>query len=151
MGTTHVKFSQFSCILKNLEFVYLLICRELLTWRSSLNLWLWLFSPNTFSKLLSNQWVSECSILYEETVKAADSHRCCCHSFFLFFFLNLIQTRNKRCKLLPLIMAAPKDLEKGTVIVVGIPPESETSDKKKYDEEYGVVFKMKHCQNIHKY
>lgn len=33
--------------------------------------------------------------------------------------------------MLPLIMAAPKDTEKGTVIVVGIPPESETSDKKK--------------------
>lgn len=33
--------------------------------------------------------------------------------------------------MLPLIMAAPKDIEKGTVIVVGIPPESETSDKKK--------------------
>ncbi|KAK2901896.1 cell division control protein 45 homolog [Channa argus] len=41
-------------------------------------------------------------------------------------------TRNKRCKLLPLIMAAPKDVEKGTVIVVGIPPESVTSDKKNF-------------------
>ncbi|XP_015238107.1 PREDICTED: cell division control protein 45 homolog [Cyprinodon variegatus] len=41
-------------------------------------------------------------------------------------------TRNKRCKVLPLIMAAPKDVEKGTVIVVGIPPESETSDKKNF-------------------
>ncbi|CAL1614951.1 unnamed protein product [Knipowitschia caucasica] len=41
-------------------------------------------------------------------------------------------TRNKRCRLLPLIMAAPKDVEKGTVIVVGIPPESETSDKKNF-------------------
>ncbi|XP_018529409.1 cell division control protein 45 homolog [Lates calcarifer] len=41
-------------------------------------------------------------------------------------------TRNKRCKLLPLIMAAPKDVEKGTVIVVGITPESETSDKKNF-------------------
>ncbi|XP_034026583.1 cell division control protein 45 homolog isoform X1 [Thalassophryne amazonica] len=41
-------------------------------------------------------------------------------------------TRNKRCKLLPLIMAAPKDVEKGTVIVLGIPPESETSDKKNF-------------------
>ncbi|CAG08578.1 unnamed protein product, partial [Tetraodon nigroviridis] len=41
-------------------------------------------------------------------------------------------TRNKRCKMLPLIMAAPKDIEKGTVIVVGIPPESETSDKKNF-------------------
>ncbi|KAM7415926.1 hypothetical protein PAMA_018138 [Pampus argenteus] len=41
-------------------------------------------------------------------------------------------TRNKRCKLLPLIMAAPKDVEKGTVIVVGIPPESATSDKKNF-------------------
>ncbi|XP_056275408.1 cell division control protein 45 homolog [Pseudoliparis swirei] len=41
-------------------------------------------------------------------------------------------TRNKRCKLLPLIMAAPKDVEKGSVIVVGIPPESETSDKKNF-------------------
>ncbi|MBN3314168.1 CDC45 protein, partial [Atractosteus spatula] len=40
-------------------------------------------------------------------------------------------TRNKRCKLLPLIMAAPLDVEKGTVIVVGIPPDSESSDKKK--------------------
>uniref|UniRef100_A0A3Q3WK88 Uncharacterized protein n=1 Tax=Mola mola TaxID=94237 RepID=A0A3Q3WK88_MOLML len=41
-------------------------------------------------------------------------------------------TRNKRCKLLPLIMAAPKDVGMGTVIVVGIPPESETSDKKNF-------------------
>ncbi|XP_020785953.1 cell division control protein 45 homolog [Boleophthalmus pectinirostris] len=41
-------------------------------------------------------------------------------------------TRNKRCRLLPLIMAAPKDIEKGTVIVAGIPPESETSDKKNF-------------------
>ncbi|CAB1446303.1 unnamed protein product [Pleuronectes platessa] len=41
-------------------------------------------------------------------------------------------TRNKRCKLLPLIMAAPKDVEKGTMIVLGIPPESETSDKKNF-------------------
>uniref|UniRef100_A0A673CFA3 CDC45 cell division cycle 45 homolog (S. cerevisiae) n=1 Tax=Sphaeramia orbicularis TaxID=375764 RepID=A0A673CFA3_9TELE len=41
-------------------------------------------------------------------------------------------TRNKRCKLLPLIMAAPKSVEKGTVIIVGIPPESEISDKKNF-------------------
>lgn len=41
-------------------------------------------------------------------------------------------TKNKRCKLLPLIMAAPKDVEKGTVLVVGIPPESDTSDKKNF-------------------
>ncbi|XP_029366871.1 cell division control protein 45 homolog isoform X3 [Echeneis naucrates] len=41
-------------------------------------------------------------------------------------------TRNKRCKRLPLIMAAPKDTEKGSVLVVGIPPESETSDKKNF-------------------
>ncbi|KAJ8005752.1 hypothetical protein DPEC_G00121160 [Dallia pectoralis] len=41
-------------------------------------------------------------------------------------------TRNKRCKLLPLIIAAPKDVEKGTVIVLGIPPESDTSDKKNF-------------------
>lgn len=44
----------------------------------------------------------------------------------------ILSTRNKRCRLLPLIMAAPKDVEKGTVIVVGIPPESETSDKKNF-------------------
>ncbi|XP_051964241.1 cell division control protein 45 homolog [Xyrauchen texanus] len=41
-------------------------------------------------------------------------------------------TRNKRCKILPLIMAAPLDVEKGTVIVLGIPPESDTSDKKNF-------------------
>ncbi|CAI5649795.1 cell division control protein 45 homolog [Oreochromis niloticus] len=44
----------------------------------------------------------------------------------------VLSTRNKRCKLLPLVIAAPKDVEKGTVIVVGIPPESETSDKKNF-------------------
>lgn len=50
------------------------------------------------------------------------------------FSLSLCQTRNKRCKLLPLIMAAPMDMEKGTVIVLGIPPECETSNKKKQVE-----------------
>lgn len=29
-------------------------------------------------------------------------------------------------------MATPKDVKKGTVLVVGIPPESDTSDKKKW-------------------
>lgn len=56
------------------------------------------------------------------------------------------QTRNKRCRLLPLIMAAPKDVEKGTVLVVGIPPESETSDKKKYVQlESWERFIYSHC------
>ncbi|KAG8597294.1 hypothetical protein GDO81_002240 [Engystomops pustulosus] len=41
-------------------------------------------------------------------------------------------TKNKRCKLLPLILAAPLDVEKGTVIMVGIPPEVEGSDKKNF-------------------
>ncbi|XP_077571242.1 cell division control protein 45 homolog [Stigmatopora nigra] len=41
-------------------------------------------------------------------------------------------TRNKRCRLLPLVMAAPKDVEKGTVLVLGIPPDVETSDKKNF-------------------
>lgn len=41
-------------------------------------------------------------------------------------------TRNKRCKILPLVMAVPLDVEKGTVIVLGIPPESDTSDKKNF-------------------
>ncbi|XP_069789783.1 cell division control protein 45 homolog isoform X4 [Narcine bancroftii] len=41
-------------------------------------------------------------------------------------------TKNKRCKVLPLVMVAPMDLEKGTVIVIGIPPETESSDKKNF-------------------
>uniref|UniRef100_A0A452ILH5 Uncharacterized protein n=1 Tax=Gopherus agassizii TaxID=38772 RepID=A0A452ILH5_9SAUR len=41
-------------------------------------------------------------------------------------------TKNKRCKLLPLIVAAPMDVEQGTVIMVGIPPETESSDKKNF-------------------
>uniref|UniRef100_A0A803YAC2 Cell division cycle 45 n=1 Tax=Meleagris gallopavo TaxID=9103 RepID=A0A803YAC2_MELGA len=41
-------------------------------------------------------------------------------------------TKNKRCKLLPLVMAAPMDVEQGTVIMVGIPPETESSDKKNF-------------------
>ncbi|XP_063820838.1 cell division control protein 45 homolog isoform X2 [Pseudophryne corroboree] len=41
-------------------------------------------------------------------------------------------TKNKRCKLLPLVLAAPLDVEKGTVIMVGIPPEVEGSDRKNF-------------------
>ncbi|KAM5191325.1 cell division control protein 45 homolog [Mantella aurantiaca] len=41
-------------------------------------------------------------------------------------------TKNKRCKLLPLVLAAPLDVEKGTAIMVGIPPEVESSDKKNF-------------------
>ncbi|MEE6511425.1 hypothetical protein FKM82_017938 [Ascaphus truei] len=41
-------------------------------------------------------------------------------------------TKNKRCKLLPLVMAAPLDVEKGTAAMVGIPPETESSDKKNF-------------------
>ncbi|CAH2295565.1 cell division control 45 homolog [Pelobates cultripes] len=41
-------------------------------------------------------------------------------------------TKNKRCKLLPLVLAAPLDVDMGTVIMVGIPPEAEISDKKNF-------------------
>lgn len=41
------------------------------------------------------------------------------------------QTKNRRCKLLPLVMAAPLNVEQGTVTVVGIPPETDGSDRKK--------------------
>ncbi|XP_058707665.1 cell division control protein 45 homolog [Poecile atricapillus] len=44
----------------------------------------------------------------------------------------ICSTKNKRCKLLPLVMAAPLDVEQGTVIMVGIPPETESSDKKNF-------------------
>ncbi|XP_072809718.1 cell division control protein 45 homolog isoform X2 [Vicugna pacos] len=40
-------------------------------------------------------------------------------------------TKNRRCKLLPLVMAAPLCAEQGTVTVVGIPPETDGSDRKK--------------------
>uniref|UniRef100_A0A2I3TT98 Cell division cycle 45 n=1 Tax=Pan troglodytes TaxID=9598 RepID=A0A2I3TT98_PANTR len=36
-------------------------------------------------------------------------------------------TKNRRCKLLPLVMAAPLSVEHGTVTVVGIPPETDMS------------------------
>ncbi|XP_062999774.1 cell division control protein 45 homolog [Elgaria multicarinata webbii] len=41
-------------------------------------------------------------------------------------------TKNKRCKLLPMVMAAPMDIQQGTVIMVGIPPHTESSDKKNF-------------------
>ncbi|XP_058137804.1 cell division control protein 45 homolog [Dasypus novemcinctus] len=41
-------------------------------------------------------------------------------------------TKNRRCKLLPLVMAAPLSTEQGTVTVVGIPPETDTSDRKNF-------------------
>ncbi|XP_003225170.1 cell division control protein 45 homolog [Anolis carolinensis] len=44
----------------------------------------------------------------------------------------ICSTKNKRCRLLPMVMAAPMDLEQGTVIMVGIPPHTESSDKKNF-------------------
>ncbi|KAM4827192.1 cell division control protein 45 homolog [Thomomys bottae] len=41
-------------------------------------------------------------------------------------------TKNRRCKLLPLVMAAPLSMEQGTVTVVGVPPETDGSDRKNF-------------------
>ncbi|XP_026944526.1 cell division control protein 45 homolog [Globicephala melas] len=41
-------------------------------------------------------------------------------------------TKNRRCKLLPLVMAAPLSAEQGTVTMVGIPPETDSSDRKNF-------------------
>ncbi|XP_066111102.1 cell division control protein 45 homolog isoform X1 [Saccopteryx bilineata] len=41
-------------------------------------------------------------------------------------------TKNRRCKLLPLVMAAPLNVEQGTVTMVGIPPETDGSDRKNF-------------------
>ncbi|XP_077016458.1 cell division control protein 45 homolog isoform X2 [Tamandua tetradactyla] len=41
-------------------------------------------------------------------------------------------TKNRRCKLLPLVMAAPLSAEQGTVTVVGVPPETDSSDRKNF-------------------
>ncbi|XP_029777947.1 cell division control protein 45 homolog [Suricata suricatta] len=41
-------------------------------------------------------------------------------------------TKNRRCKLLPLVMTAPLSVEQGTVTVVGIPPETDSSDRKNF-------------------
>ncbi|XP_060026607.1 cell division control protein 45 homolog isoform X1 [Lagenorhynchus albirostris] len=41
-------------------------------------------------------------------------------------------TKNRRCKLLPLVMAAPLSTEQGTVTMVGIPPETDSSDRKNF-------------------
>ncbi|KAF7240803.1 hypothetical protein EYD10_12610 [Varanus komodoensis] len=51
---------------------------------------------------------------------------------FISSALSGFQTKNKRCKLLPMVMAAPMDLQQGTVIMVGIPPHTESSDKKNF-------------------
>ncbi|XP_010619022.1 cell division control protein 45 homolog isoform X4 [Fukomys damarensis] len=41
-------------------------------------------------------------------------------------------TKNRRCKLLPLVMAAPLSVEQGTVTMVGVPPETDSSDRKNF-------------------
>ncbi|XP_007196319.2 cell division control protein 45 homolog [Balaenoptera acutorostrata] len=41
-------------------------------------------------------------------------------------------TKNRRCKLLPLVMAAPLSVDQGTVTMVGIPPETDSSDRKNF-------------------
>ncbi|XP_040475511.1 cell division control protein 45 homolog isoform X2 [Ursus maritimus] len=49
-----------------------------------------------------------------------------------FLYCSLMETKNRRCKLLPLVMAAPLSVEQGTVTVVGIPPETDSSDRKNF-------------------
>uniref|UniRef100_A0A8D1GL34 Cell division cycle 45 n=1 Tax=Sus scrofa TaxID=9823 RepID=A0A8D1GL34_PIG len=49
-----------------------------------------------------------------------------------FLYCSLMETKNRRCKLLPLVMAAPLSVEQGTVTMVGIPPETDSSDKKNF-------------------
>ncbi|CAD7674029.1 unnamed protein product [Nyctereutes procyonoides] len=44
----------------------------------------------------------------------------------------VFSTKNRRCKMLPLVMAAPLSVEQGTVTVVGIPPETDSSDRKNF-------------------
>ncbi|XP_027950580.1 cell division control protein 45 homolog isoform X1 [Eumetopias jubatus] len=44
----------------------------------------------------------------------------------------VFSTKNRRCKLLPLVMAAPLSVEQGTVTVMGIPPETDSSDRKNF-------------------
>ncbi|XP_037679526.1 cell division control protein 45 homolog isoform X2 [Choloepus didactylus] len=41
-------------------------------------------------------------------------------------------TKNRRCKLLPLVMAAPLSAEQATLTVVGVPPETDSSDRKNF-------------------
>uniref|UniRef100_A0A8D2LTI0 Cell division cycle 45 n=1 Tax=Varanus komodoensis TaxID=61221 RepID=A0A8D2LTI0_VARKO len=55
---------------------------------------------------------------------------CLLSKYLLRSFIS--STKNKRCKLLPMVMAAPMDLQQGTVIMVGIPPHTESSDKKNF-------------------
>nr|XP_058897133.1 cell division control protein 45 homolog isoform X2 [Kogia breviceps] len=49
-----------------------------------------------------------------------------------FLYCSLMETKNRRCKLLPLVMAAPLSVEQGTVTMVGIPPETDSSDRKNF-------------------
>ncbi|XP_028341262.1 cell division control protein 45 homolog isoform X2 [Physeter macrocephalus] len=49
-----------------------------------------------------------------------------------FLYCSLMETKNRRCKLLPLVMAAPLSAEQGTVTMVGIPPETDSSDRKNF-------------------
>uniref|UniRef100_A0AAA9T5Z0 Cell division cycle 45 n=1 Tax=Bos taurus TaxID=9913 RepID=A0AAA9T5Z0_BOVIN len=49
-----------------------------------------------------------------------------------FLYCALMETKNRRCKLLPLVMAAPLSAEQGTVTMVGIPPETDSSDRKNF-------------------
>ncbi len=45
-------------------------------------------------------------------------------------YAMVLQTRNKKAPNLPLVLGAPMDQERGTLIVVGVPPLSDTSCKK---------------------
>lgn len=90
------------------------------------------------SCICTNLILSQGSFLYcylmEGTPDVKMFSKSVCLSLLCKYLLKsfVSSTKNKRCKLLPLVLAAPLDIEKGTVIMVGIPPEVESSDKKNF-------------------
>jgi len=46
-------------------------------------------------------------------------------------YICMFQSRNKKCRNLPLVLGVPLDMDQGTMLVVGIPPLSLDDERKK--------------------
>ncbi|WAR03472.1 CDC45-like protein [Mya arenaria] len=79
-----------------------------------------------------------------------DMHQVISAGPFLYAFMQ--ESRNKKCRNLPLVLGVPQDSEHGTVLVIGIPPLSMDDERKNF---FGKAFEQAatstNCRTIHNY
>ena len=119
-----------------------------------------LYMRNMYSSNLIDLYVDLCHDIRQMVPKWHFCRIQFCHSLrqtmctvWQVFTLCLFQSHNKRAQNLPLVLGAPQDAELGTMLVVGVPPASDTSRKKLVPDTNLIHVKFQKCQSrrfIHK-